>query len=107
VLVRGNNPAINGFITDVVYDSNERAAILSSRTDFSGNDVIPMHLATRTILPSAFSSPYIADIEKDGFSRVLIADNAGSSIIIMETGGFTIVDSTILVVPPQSVINWY
>ncbi len=106
VLVRGNDPAVSGFITDVVDVGGGKAMMLMTTLSYT-NEIRPLSLGTGAVGASVYASSYVADIDKDGFGRLLIADNSGSSIVIMETARYTVVDAAALVTPPQSVMNWY
>jgi len=107
VLVRGNNAELSGFITDVVYLGIGHAYLLKSRSDYSGYDIQHLSVGTGEVSSSNFSSGYISDIAKDTFSRLLVADNAGSRVLVLDPYHLSVIDEEVLPVAPQAIINWY
>lgn len=107
MLVRGNDPDIGGFISGMVVPSEGEAVLNVSLPSFGGNNIQSYNLDSGEVSPPHFFSWYISDIARDGFGRVLAADNAGSQIVIIETGAYTTVDIESLSVGPQSVIHWH
>jgi len=108
VLIQGSD--LGGFLTHMAFQDAGHAYLSVTNSDFiSGDQVIQVNPAAGTIGKTLYAYPglYVSDLALDRQQDLLlIADNTGSRVVVIDLKSGLIVDTVETLVPPVSIAIW-